>query len=390
MAKKKPKASRRLSPALAASGAIAAVALQLALASLGYTPLPSSLIAFLPSSLLPSRHKEPMACPPEWSECVRGVDLDWRALLELQSQADLLPSPEQLSSCDPTSLLSSLQIAGATLPSHLPPIFSSLLSTLYHSLGLRRKGGHYQPPALFTSQGIRVESLGGLQADKLLLLEGGQWIWPPVEVGHVHELPNLIPGQTTRIVTKSVRVRLIHTPLLFCESYPSSSNRLPIIPFSSCLLQPVVVSVENFLSGGENEHIIRRAAPHMAKSGVALKDVDKGKAAKEFRTSSHNHLPTSPHPLNATLHICRPLAGRVISQVGDALLEAVDRRVMMLTRIPISHAEYIQVLKYDFKEHYSAHHDFFDPAAYASNAQMMASIQNGAKNRSLPSPTCAM
>lgn len=49
-----------------------------------------------------------------------------------------------------------------------------------------------------------------------------------------------------------------------------------------------------------------------------------------------------------------------------------------------------QVLKYDFKEHYSAHHDFFDPAAYASNAQMMASIQNGAKNRSLPSPTCAM
>jgi hypothetical protein len=36
-----------------------------------------------------------------------------------------------------------------------------------------------------------------------------------------------------------------------------------------------VVSVENFLSSGENEHIIARAKPHMEKSGVALKDADK-------------------------------------------------------------------------------------------------------------------
>ena len=59
----------------------------------------------------------------------------------------------------------------------------------------------------------------------------------------------------------------------------------------------------------------------MAKSGVALKDADRGKAAKEFRTSSQYFLPTT----------------------RDPILEKVDKRVMYLTRIPISHAEYIQV-----------------------------------------------
>jgi len=117
--------------------------------------------------------------------------------------------------------------------------------------------------------------------------------------------------------------------------------------------------VKDFLTVAEAEHIVERALPHMAKSGVALKDADKGKAAKEFRTSSQYFLPTT----------------------RDPVLERVDKRVMHLTRIPISHAEYIQVLRYNHMEHYSAHHDFFDPAAYASNAEMLASVEHGAKNR---------
>ena len=97
-------------------------------------------------------------------------------------------------------------------------------------------------------------------------------------MGHAHELHDLIPGQTTRVVTVS--------------------------------LKPLVVSVENFLSEGENKHIIARATPHMEKSGVALKDADKGKAAKEFRTSSQYFLPTT----------------------RDPKLEKIDRRVQFLTR----------------------------------------------------------
>ena len=58
-------------------------------------------------------------------------------------------------------------------------------------------------------------------------------------------------------------------------------------------LRPLVVEVENFLNVEEAQHIIARAKPYMAKSGVALKDADIGKAAKEFRTSSQYFLPTT-------------------------------------------------------------------------------------------------
>ena len=163
---------------------------------------------------------------------------------------------------------------------------------------------------------------------RLLALEGGQWFWPPGEPGTVRELPDLTaPGSTTRIVTRS--------------------------------LTPLVVEVENFLNADEAEHIIARAKPHMAKSGVALKDADKGKAAKEFRTSSQFFLPT----------------------VDDPILERVDARVQSLTRLPISHAEYIQVLRYQHMEHYSAHHDFFNPKEYANNPQMLREVEGGARNR---------
>ena len=36
---------------------------------------------------------------------------------------------------------------------------------------------------------------------------------------------------------------------------------------------------------------------------------------------------------------------------------------------------------YHHLEHYSSHHDFFDPAAYATNPQMLESVEHGAKNR---------
>lgn len=46
-------------------------------------------------------------------------------------------------------------------------------------------------------------------------------------------------------------------------------------------IRPLVVEIENFLTGEEATHIISRAAPHMKKSGVALKDADRDKV-REF------------------------------------------------------------------------------------------------------------
>lgn len=202
--------------------------------------------------------------------------------------------------------------AGRGKPSHVfslpagdgaPRTMAELLGVLGARLRFVWRGAQWQPPAVFTADGLRLQTLPAvasrLGAQPLCLFEGGQFIWPPGEVGSVRQVP-LPDGHLATVRTLSV--------------------------------QPVVLSVDNFLRPHETGYIIERAAPHLVKSGVALKDHDIGKQAKEFRTSSQYFLPTD----------------------GDASLEDIDARVQALLRVPITHAEYIQVLRYNHLEHYSA------------------------------------
>jgi hypothetical protein len=126
-----------------------------------------------------------------------------------------------------------------------------IITVLRYKLRFPSRGPKYQRPALFTEDGVRLVKAeaalgrGNRALHRLLCLEGGQWLWPPVEKGHVHIIHNLTaPGVDTRVVTVS--------------------------------LKPLVVEVENFLSAEESKYIIERASPHMEKSGVALKDADIG------------------------------------------------------------------------------------------------------------------
>jgi len=96
----------------------------------------------------------------------------------------------------------------------------------------------------------------------------------------------------------------------------------------------------------------------MKKSAVALKDADKGKPATEWRTSA-------THFLGST---------------GDVSLQAVERRVTQLSKLPINHTEDTQVLRYEYGEHYHAHHDFFDPKDYANSPQWSRLVSQG-RNR---------
>ena len=95
----------------------------------------------------------------------------------------------------------------------------------------------------------------------------------------------------------------------------------------------------------------------MAASGVSLMDKDKGKAATEFRTSTTHFLPsTTPE------------------------VAAIDTRVANLTRTPVSHQEFVQVLRYGHTQHYGAHTDYWDPALY-QDPREIERIEGGAKNR---------
>jgi hypothetical protein len=166
------------------------------------------------------------------------------------------------------------------------------------------RGAQWQPPAWFTPDGARLASLAAVSraldgGRPVCLYEGGQFIWPPATVGS--ERSAMLPdGQVASVRTLSLR--------------------------------PLVLSIEHFLKPDEVSHIVGKASPFLIKSGVALKDHDVGKKAAEFRTSSQYFLPTE----------------------GDVKLEEIDARVQALMRVPITHAEYIQVLRYEKLEHYSA------------------------------------
>lgn len=197
-------------------------------------------------------------------------------------------------------LLVPLPAADGAVPPPLP--MAALINALAAMLALEWRGERWQPPAFYTCMGDKLVSpkslARALVAGPVCFFEGGQFLWPPGLVGTEREI-TLLDGRTTKITTLSI--------------------------------VPIVLSIDNFLLPDEADHIIDRASPHLKKSGVALKDVDRGKAAKEFRTSSQYFLRTDD---------------------GDKVLHDIDARAQWVTRIPLTHAEYIQVLRYERMEHY--------------------------------------
>jgi prolyl 4-hydroxylase len=216
----------------------------------------------------------------------------------------------------PTGLFATAFMDGRNASSAAGPItasapaedFQALRTTLEKAMGLAPEGRRdpngprgqatpntFQPWALFTPQGLAVESLLDLAegANDVLLFEGGSFIWPGVREGHV-----------TRV---------------------TGVDGLENVAMRTLSMSPLVFSVEGFLRPEECRHIRERSAPHMAQSGVSLMDKDKGKAATEWRTSSTYFLPS----------------------YGDKTLQSIDRRVADLTRQPVTHQEDVQVLRYD-------------------------------------------
>lgn len=232
-------------------------------------------------------------------------------------------------------------------PSSLTP--ESLIELTYRDLERPRRAPQHQPAALFTLSGVRIENAESLRARLasrpkaassldpnglpvgILLFEGGQWLWPAAYLGQVHHVPmGQAPTEQGDVATTSRGT----------VPSPPPTVRLRVLS-----LRPRVLRAENFLTDEECAHIVQSAEGHMFTSGVAMKDADaaEGHKADEFRTSSQYSL--SPGSTEELL--------------------ALTRRVQSLTRVPATHTEQIQVLRYQPTQHYSAHHDFFDPGDYS-------------------------
>lgn len=102
---------------------------------------------------------------------------------------------------------------------------------------------------------------------------------------------------------------------------------------------PRVFYYHNFLSPEERAHIIRLAAPLMRRSTVV------GSGG------------------NGVVDDIRTSYGMFIKRFQDPVVESIERRISMATRLPVSHQEEIQVLRYTKGQKYSAHYD----SAYGSD-----------------------
>jgi prolyl 4-hydroxylase len=96
----------------------------------------------------------------------------------------------------------------------------------------------------------------------------------------------------------------------------------------------------------------------MEYSEVVLMDKDAGRPASDFRTSQTTFLRST-----------------------DDFMVDIDYRTSSLVRLPRSHQESVQVLRYGLGEKYDNHHDYFDPRAYQNDQRTLSRIKNGRKNR---------
>lgn len=175
---------------------------------------------------------------------------------------------------------------------------------------------------LFDSSGHRLSApRQAVAAQLVLLFEGGQWIWPPVREGYVRQL---------------------------------GTNGLQLETLS---VQPILFRISGFLRPNECDQIIDMGKPRMFNSPVSLMDKDKGRAAKDFRTSTQARLNHRDYPL----------------------LRDIDQRVAELTRVPAAYNEEVQILRYMKGQYYSGHLDNWDPQYYSG--QDTSFMEHGHMNR---------
>eukprot|EP01025_Chloroclados_australasicus_P035645 TRINITY_DN3629_c1_g1_i3.p1 TRINITY_DN3629_c1_g1~~TRINITY_DN3629_c1_g1_i3.p1 ORF type:complete len:365 (-),score=28.26 TRINITY_DN3629_c1_g1_i3:258-1352(-) len=110
----------------------------------------------------------------------------------------------------------------------------------------------------------------------------------------------------------------------------------------------------NFLSPQEANHLIRRAGMQMLRSTVAPQDKkNKHGVVDDIRTSY----------------------GTFLHRYSDPIVEGIEERLAKYTKLPVSHQESIQVLRYTYGQEYRAHHDGFN--RYITVVMFLTDVEEG-------------
>ncbi|KAL4422743.1 hypothetical protein ABPG75_008940 [Micractinium tetrahymenae] len=102
-------------------------------------------------------------------------------------------------------------------------------------------------------------------------------------------------------------------------------------------LHPRAFVLHGFLSDEEADHIVQMATPNLERSRVVDSKNGTGKL-DPVRTSS----------------------GTFLAKGADEVVARIERRVATATHLPVSHAENLQVLRYELDQEYKAHYDVIE------------------------------
>lgn len=151
-----------------------------------------------------------------------------------------------------------------------------------------------------------------------------------------------------RLLEKSTEYRLL-------QAGDSGDDSITSIPFQVLSWYPRAMYFPNFASAEQCESIIEIAKGRLTPSSVALRKGETEENTKGIRTSS----------------------GVFISSYEDktGVLYAIEEKIAKATKIPRTHGEAFNILRYKVGQKYSGHHDALDFSQYGTQkSQRVASF----------------
>lgn len=188
------------------------------------------------------------------------------------------------------------------------------------------------PWALFDAQGHAIRDLAAFkQLPVAFVLEIGQWMWPAVRVGFEQRAEGVHGGDSPAILR-------------------------------TLSLRPVVFEVREFIAKSEAELVLelgRQEGLHKSQGALQSTDIEKGTQHSEFRTSRQAWL---------------------TNDLSSVIAE-LDERVANLTRVPASHNEPVQLLRYDEGQYYHGHMDWTELELYPDQGDVWLQSHFGHQDR---------
>jgi len=180
--------------------------------------------------------------------------------------------------------------------------------------------------ALFSSKGDRVRQFADLlEGGVFLIFTGGQWLWPGIRKGYRRTL--LVRDRNIELITMQ--------------------------------LEPLLFQIDDFLTTDECDHLVESSQKLRSRpSNVSLMDKDKDKRADDFRRSSTTWIPSH----------------------YTSTVRELDLRCANLTRVPVTHQELVQVIRYDVGQFFNRHTDYWNLDLY-SDKKTLRRLENGHSNR---------